>query len=205
MPRKLFSAVLCSFFLSACGPQLPPLNFSVPNVGPTQTKLNAELKAITVGVARPDEATGDLEYGVESVAPLWKTAIEEAVTKMAIFRDDAPRKLSLAVKILKVKMPAFGGTMVTESAARYEIIDRSDGSIIFSTDVDTKGEVPFEYAFIGVVRARESANRSIQNNILQFLQQLETVNLERPMFPAGRPAPQNSPTAPTGTKPAPTS
>ena len=203
MMRRLSVVVVFALSVAACGPEMPPLNFSVPNVGPSQTKLDAEVKSITVSVARPDEATGKLAFGVETSAPLWKTSLEEALTKMAIFKDDAPKKVSVAVKVLKLDLPDFGGTFTTETAARYEIIDRSDGSVIFTTDVNSKGEVTLDYAFIGMVRARESINRSVQNNILQFLQQVETVRIDRPMFPVAK-APA-SPPATISAKGAPTS
>lgn len=206
MFRKIILAFALTMPLMACGPQMPPLNFSPPNVGPTQTKLDAEVKSITVTVARPDEATGSLAFGVETATPIWKTALEEALTKMAIFRDDSSKKVSLSVKVLKVDIPEFGASFTTKTAARYEIIDRSTGSVIFTTDVNSEGLVPAGYAFVGAVRARESANRSVQNNILQFLQQLETANLEKPMFPvAGAPVPSATPKPIAAAKGAPTS
>lgn len=198
MIRKISLAALLALTLSACGPQMPPLNFSVPNVGPSQVKLDAEVKSITVAIARPDEATGELPNGMEIVPPMWKTSLEEALTKMAIFKDDAPKKLSVSVKVLKINIPGFGGEFTTETGARYEIIDRSNGSIVLTTDVNSKGTVPFDYAFVGAVRARESINRSVQNNILQFLQQLETTKLNQPMIPAtGVPAPVQGKGVPT--------
>ena len=105
---------------------------------------------------------------------------------MAIFKDDSPRKVSLAVKILKLGVPRFGAGMTTHASARYEIIDRSDGSIIFTTDISTTGDVPFDYAFAARVRLLESINRSVQNNIIQFLQVLETVDMDKPMFSSNK-------------------
>ena len=186
IPFILFLLLLSS----ACTKRLP-VNFSAPNIGVSSTKLDAELKSLTVSVARPDDATGEIRpalfvrqygefqpYPVSLYAGLWKTALEEAFNKMAIFKDDSPRKVTLAVKILKFDTPSFGAGMTTHTSARYEIIDRSDGSIIFTTDVSTSGVVPFDHAFVGVIRARESINRSVQNNIIQFLQVLETVDMD---------------------------
>ena len=166
---------------------LPPVNFSVPNIGVSSTKLDAELKSLTVSIARPGEATGEIRpalfvrqygefqpYPVSLYAGLWKTALEEAFNKMAIFKDDSPRKVTLAVKILKFDTPSFGAGMTTHTSARYEIIDRSDGSIIFTTDISTSGVVPFDYAFNGLVRIHESINRSVQNNIIEFVQRFQT-------------------------------
>ena len=80
----------------------------------------------------------------------------------------------MAVKILKFDTPDFGAGMTTHASARYEIIDRSDGSIIFTTDISTSGVVPFDYAFNGLVRIHESINRSVQNNIIEFVQHFQT-------------------------------
>ena len=80
-------------------------------------------------------------------------------------------------------------TMTTKTVARYELIDRATGGIVYTQDVSASGEVPFNYAFAGVVRARESISRSAQNNIAQFLQALETVDVSKPMFPNKQEAP----------------
>jgi hypothetical protein len=171
------------FITTGCATQLPPVNFSVPNVGPSNIKLDAELKSITVSPARPDEATGIINWRVENITVAWKNALEEAFNKMAIFKDDSPKKVSLSVKVLNYYPSGFA-EVTAHTSARYEIIDRSNGAIIFTTDVSSTGVVSGTYAFSGVTRWRESANRSVQNNIIKFLQGLETVDIDRPMFPS---------------------
>lgn len=180
----LISAAAAVIFLSGCG-SVPPLNFSVPNVGVSQKKIDAELKSMTVTIARPDEKTGDLPVGMEQMVPqLWDSALTEALNKMTIFQDDASKKVNVSVKILKLDIPAGGLSMTTDTAARYEIMDRKTGDIIFTQDISSSGTTPLDYAFLGVARARESINRAVQNNITQFLQALETVDVQKPMFPA---------------------
>ncbi len=163
---------------------IPPINFSVPNVGYSQKKIDADLRSMTVSIARPDEQKGDFPLGMEEVPRYWQSALQEALDRMAIFKDESSKKLSLAVKILGFDLPIFGASMETTSIAQYELLDRSNGDIIYTQEVSTIGVVPFNYAFLGIVRARESANRSVQNNIAQFLQALETINVQAPMFPA---------------------
>jgi len=181
--QHLFIAAATAVLLAGCAP-MPPLNFSVPNVGVSQKKIDAELKSMTVTLARPDEKTGDMPAGMEQIVPqLWLTALTESLNKMTIFQDDATKKVNLLVKILKVNVPGAGASFTTETAARYEIIDRKTGDIIFTQDISSSGTTPFDYAFVGMVRARESINRAVQNNITQFLQALETVDVQKPMFP----------------------
>ncbi|MQP76826.1 UDP-N-acetylglucosamine acyltransferase [Stenotrophomonas sp. MYb238] len=181
--KKIVLAAIIAASVAACSTN-PPLNFSVPNIGVSAKKIDAELKSLTVSLARPDEAKGKIPAQAQHEVPqMWQNALTEALNKMAIFRDDAPRKLSLSVKILAIDIPSFGASMTTTTIARYELIDRADGSIIYTQDVSADGEVPFNYAFAGVIRARESVSRSAQNNIAQFLQALETVDVSKPMFP----------------------
>ena len=166
---------------------LPPVNFSAPNIGVSSTKLDAELKSLTVSVARPDEATGEIDPGIGVHTGLWKTSLEEAFNRMAIFKDDSPRKVSLAVKILKFQTPTLTVGRTTHASARYEIIDRSSGNIIFTTDISTSASAaptPGVIYFAGVDGVHESINRSVQKNFIQFLQALETVDMDKPMFPS---------------------
>ncbi len=181
--KKLLIAVVLASSLTGCA-TVPPLNFSVPNVGVSQKKINAEMKSLTVSLARPDEQKGDIMAGMETVTPIWRDSLTEALDRMAIFKDDAPNSVSLNVKVLAIDAPSFGASMTTKTIARYELINRANGDLIYTQDITSTGTVPATYAFYGVVRWRESVNRSIQNNITQFLQALETIDLTRPMFPA---------------------
>ncbi len=183
MKNLIAPLFVCLFAITGCT-SIPPLSFSPPNVGVSTKKINAELKSMTVTVARPDERTGDLVNGMEGTVPaLWQTALVEALNKMAIFQDDAPKKVNISVKILKLDVPGGGFSFTTDASARYEIIDRKSGDIIFTQDVSSSGTTPMDHAFLGVVRARESINRAVQNNITQFLQSLEAVDVQKPMFP----------------------
>ena len=180
--KIIFSLVLSTALAGCVAP--PPINFSVPNVGISNAKIDAEVKTITVTLARPDEAKGNIPMGLETLTNLWKESLQEAIDRMAIFKDDASKKISIQVHVLAFDIPVAGLSMDTKSIARYEIIDRSNGSIIYTQDITAEGIVPFDYAFVGMVRGRESINRSVQNNIKQFLQALETVDVNKPMFPS---------------------
>jgi type IV pilus biogenesis protein CpaD/CtpE len=181
--KKIFAVIAIAAGLAGCQ-SAPPINFSVPNVGYSTKKIDAELKSMTVGIARADEKTGELPAGMEVLIPqLWQTSLQESLNKMAVFNDDASTKINLSVKILKLDIPSGGINFTTETAARYEILDRKTGAIIYTQDISSTGEVPFDYAFAGATRQREAINRSVRNNITQFLQALQTVDVSKPMFP----------------------
>jgi len=189
------SLVVACLALAGCG-SIPPLNFSVPNVGPSRTHLDADLRAITVTAGRPDEATGPLPID-QGTLGVWKEALQEAITRMAIFNDDSRRRVSLQVKVMKVNVPAAGVSFTTDVDARYELLDRATGSIILSQQIPSSGTTPGDFAFLGIARARESVNRAVQNNIALFLRSLETARLDQPLFPAPRPTAE-APAIPAG-------
>jgi PBP1b-binding outer membrane lipoprotein LpoB len=195
---QLLIVAIAALVLSGCAQQMPPLNFSVPNVGMTTHKIDAEMKSLTVSVARPDEKTGNLDLkfasldmngqggslGDQMVPQMWQTSLTEALNRMVVFQDDATKKVNLSVKILKLDVPRAGVSFTSNTTARYEIMDRKTGDLIFSQDIESSGTTPGDFAFLGMARMRESINRAVQNNITQFLQALETVDVQKPMFPA---------------------
>ena len=72
--------------------------------------------------------------------------------------------------------------MTTKFGAIYEIIDRENGDLLFSETVMSEGVVPMDYAFVGLVRAQESVNRSARNNIADFINLLNDADISNPIF-----------------------
>jgi hypothetical protein len=174
-----------ALLLSGCA-SVPPLDFSPTNVGLSRVKHDAAMVSTSVTAASKTDRKGPIDIaGAENdITSMWKTALDDTILRMAIFRDDSSNKLSLAVKILKVDMPGAGFAMTTGTIARYELINRNTGDIVFSTEIETYGRVPMGDNFVGAIRARNSLSLSVQNNITTFLQQLESADLTKPMFPA---------------------
>ena len=177
-----------ALMLAGCAAGIPPANFSVPNVGLSEHRLDAEVRSITVTYGRPDEQVGSVDIWAfgegGNVSHAWHTALQEALDRMLLFTDSGSQTVSISVKILKLDVPEIGLSLTTEAVARYEIIDRANGDIIFSQNVSSSGTTPVTHAYLGLTRARESVNRAVQNNIALFLQAAETIDLAKPMFPA---------------------
>ena len=91
--------------------------------------------------------------------------------------NDKDRNITISVRINHFDLPAAGFAMTSDCGAVYEIMDRSTGNIIFSTDVRTSGTTPTDYAFAGVIRAQESINRCARNNIGIFLDRLDDAQI----------------------------
>jgi len=190
MTKKLqrffgFAAFAAFVFLTGCAvAPPPPVNYSVPNVGISRVKLDAELRSINVSYANQREATGKIPATAVRTPELWKSALEGALNNMVVFRDDAMRKVNLMVKITRFEPAESGIDMVANAEARYDIVDRSNGDIIYSQNVSTSGKMTMGENINGLARIIEATNIAVRNNIATFLQSLETVDMSKPMFPA---------------------
>lgn len=179
MQRKISAVGINLIFigtLSGCT-SAPPFNFAEPNVAVSQTVVNYTLKSAVVTLASPSEQDGPLPSDASIIVPIWQSALEDAVDRSAVFADPAPYSVNLECKVLELHLPLFGITMETTVSARYQVTDRHTGKIIFEKVINTKGDVPMSYSFIGVIREKESVNVAVQNNIGVFLQQIESSNL----------------------------
>jgi len=143
-------------------------------------RKNVELKSLTVGFA-PKAQQRNVEANA-TIPPLWKEALQDALNRSLIFRDEVPTKVNLSVRIVEFDVPSAGASMATKVGAIYEVIDRANGDLLFSELVESEGIVPFDYAFMGEVRAVESWNRAVRNNIADFISRLEQSDFSKPVF-----------------------
>ena len=160
---------------------LPPLDFTVQDVGMVNNRKDVELKSLTVGFA-PQEQQRVVEAD-HGVPPIWKEALQDAISRSLIFKDNAPTKINLSVRIVEARLTGFA-EVTCHIGAIYEIVNRNNGDLLFAQEISSKGIVPLDYAFVGVVRGRECGNRGVRNNIAEFINQLEQADLSKPMFPA---------------------
>ena len=171
--RNIIILFLLTFVISACN-SLPPLDMTLTSV-PKVDQKNLELKSITVGYVAK---TRGVKLETNHLVPqAWETALQDAINRSLIFSDDVERKITISVRINHFDVPAAGFAMVSDCGAFYEILDRSSGRIIYTTDVRTSGTTPMDFAFMGVTRMQESMNRCARNNIETFLNRLDEVRL----------------------------
>jgi len=176
---------------------MPPMDFTVRDVGIVPIRKNVELKSVTVGFApQSQQGNVDLEYilyatrmgdplpvsEMKPVQPVWKEGLRDAINRSLIFRDDMPIKVSLSVRITDFYPPGGSLDGITVAAAIYEIIDRDTGDLLFSELIKSKGVTPFSTALNGWVRLRESANLAIRNNIANFINRLQNADLSKPIY-----------------------
>lgn len=178
---KIVVICLALALLGACA-SVPPVDFTVQDVGVVEDRKNAELKSLTVGFA-PQSQQGVVEANA-TIPPLWKEALTDALNRSLIFKDDVDRKINLSVRIVEFDAPAGGFSMTTTVGAIYEVVDRSNGDLLYSELIKSEGVVPANYAFMGVTRAVESWNRAVRNNIADFIASITLADFSKPAFPA---------------------
>ena len=177
--KNMFALLFLSMLLSGWQ-TIPPLDFNVQDVGMVDHRKNAELKSLTVGFA-PQAQQKTMETN-STLPPIWKSGLTDALNRSLVFQDDQSIKVNLSVRIVEVDAPDAGFDMETKVGAIYEVIDRGNGAMLYSELIESKGVVPMDYAFMGIVRARESVNRAIRNNIADFIHSLDQADLAKPVF-----------------------
>ena len=154
----------------------PPLQFVPPDVGISQSKLDAALVSTVVTIAAKSEMRGKVQVaGAEAdVTSLWKSALDDTLLRTAILRGtSSPRRVTLAVKVLQLSQSGMLGYGFN-SAAKYELIDRNTGQTIFTKVVEAHGHAK---DYVGVSRVRNAASRSVQENIMNFVHELQSASL----------------------------
>lgn len=179
MNYKVFLvAIFSAAIISGCATQAPTLNFVPQDVLPSQNKVNAELKSITISIAKEDERLGETQVGFmgnqyeSTFKASFKEALEEAIVKSAIFNDLSENKVSLTAKVMKFETPSMGVNFDTSMIVRYEVYDRKNGKLIFRRDVESGGSVSGSYAFMGAIRYTEARNVAGRNNVNNFISSL---------------------------------
>ena len=181
--KKLLCLIFSIFVLNAC---TAPANLNfVPEDGlaPVNAaeKINAEIKAITIANATKKKAKGDVQTGLggnqyeQSFKTTFKDALEEALSRTAIFKDDSPNKVTLVAKVLQFESPLWGGiNFDTKMIVRYDFINRNSGNSVYTTDIKSEGSVPGTYSFFGAIRFTEARNRAVRNNINNLITELKS-------------------------------
>ena len=161
-------------FIISCWPAPNP-GFTLAGVTPAQARIDAGLAAVTVEPASRDRTVYPPPRSLTPLLPLWQAALQDAVTRQGIFRPDASRRVSIAVKVLEFSPSG----KILSVFARYQLFDVPAGNPAFSADI--MSNVGLSGLATGVTSLDDPAVatqnhtqviRAIQDNITQFLDQL---------------------------------
>ncbi|MDR1312037.1 MAG: hypothetical protein LBK01_09265, partial [Burkholderiaceae bacterium] len=150
-------------FLSGCQTPVPP-NFSVRGLGTGGKKIDAELRTVTVTIdPHMDRRSVPAWWGWVDVAVLWREALQEALDQKSVFTDGARKTVSIQVNVSEMRGSLDMGVVT----ATYRIIDRATGNTVY-------GQVIASHA--------RNANDAVRKNILQFLDQLDLLDINKFLF-----------------------
>ena len=144
---------------------------------PTAAEIDAQLVTVSVEPASRDLVVYPLPSTLSQFLPMWREALEYALTRARIFSPTAPRRLSLSVRVLEFSL---SGTILT-AFARYQLFDNSPDAPVFEADVMSNqgisglatGVTSLEDPSIAT-QNRTEVIRAIEDNIAKFIDQLET-------------------------------
>jgi len=137
---------------------------------------------MTVTIASPGEAKGVLNVNANLVPQLWTTALTEAFNKMAIFKM-MPYEVNVSRENLMFNPPHTGFSMTAATIARYE-------SVIAKVAISYLHKSfhllpPCQLTLHLSANPNKRVNQSCgTEQHYQFLQALESVDIQKPMFPA---------------------
>jgi hypothetical protein len=129
-------------------------------------------------------APGDVGYhsvttvnvsGGSETNPLWTAQVSDADFKTALetslaaagYMGSEGRPMTVTASLVDLKQPMVGLDMSVTSQIRYSV--SRDGQVIFNDTVSATGTATISEAFAGTERLRLANEKSIQENIRQFL------------------------------------
>lgn len=130
-------------------------------------------------------AAGDLGYrsvtsvivsGGSETNPLWtaqvsnedlKTALEASLAAAGFMGSDGPNMVVTA-NMIELQQPMMGLDLSVTSRVQYSVT--SNGRVVFNDTVAATGTAGMSEAFAAVERLRIANEKSVQENIRQFLQ-----------------------------------
>jgi hypothetical protein len=188
-------AVLLLLILPGCSSApAPEAEFTLSSVRPAAARIDAELTSITVEPASRDRVVYPLPSTLTPLLPLWRTALQDALARYGIFRPGAPRRLTLVVKVLEFSLSG----RILSVLARYQLFDNPPGAPAFSTDIMTnQGFSALATSVTSLedpavaTQHRTEVIRAIQDNITQFLDQIEAFARQQRGGAVARPAVPN--------------
>ncbi len=175
MRMRYVVAGLLFAFLFSCSP-VPQTALALASVTPATARIDAGLAAVTVEPASRDRDVYPLPRSLAPLLPLWQAALQDAATRQGVFRPDAARRMSIVVMVLEFSLSGN----ILSVFARYQLFDVPAGYPVFSADIMSSaglstlatGVTSLEDPAVAT-QNRTQVIRAIQDNITQFLDQLE--------------------------------
>jgi len=168
MIRRVATAAAAAalFGLAACATPSNPAKMTLPATpGLTAASGDVGYKSVTTVTVN----------GGTSTNPLWTSQVSDSDFQTALegsleaagYMGNQGRPMTVTASLIDLKQPMFGLDMAVTSRVRYSVT--RDGTIVFDDTVAATGVAGMGEAFAGVERLRIANEKSIKENIREFL------------------------------------
>lgn len=168
MLRRLAAAAAVASLmgLAACATPSNPAAMTLPaTAGLTASAGDVGYKSVTTVNVSGGNETNPLWTAQVSNAD-FKTALENSLNAAGYMGSEG-RPLVVTASLVNLKQPMAGLDMSVTSEVRYSVT--RDGTVIFNDTVSATGVGTMGEAFVGTERLRIANEKSIQENIKEFL------------------------------------
>lgn len=162
-------------FLAGCAAPANKQAMSPPEVSTGGKQHAGSVKVTTSGGTE----TGALDSSNIGNADL-RDAIEAAITRSKLFKEvvqGTAGDYELAVTVIQLSKPMFGGTFTVDLEAGWSLVRVSDKRAMWRQVVKTSGTATMGDAFVGVERLRMAVERAARANIQQGLSAVAGLSL----------------------------
>lgn len=168
MIRRLASAsaIAALMGVAACATPSNPAMMTLPATpGLTASVGDTGYKSVTTVSVNGGKETNPL-WTAEVSDGDFKTALEGSLAAAGYMGNEGPA-LTVTASLIDLKQPFAGLDMSVTSQVRYTVA--RDGQSIFDETVAATGTATMSDAFVGVERLRMANEKSIKENIKEFL------------------------------------
>jgi len=174
--RNIALLTLCAL-LAGCASEVVQVNLVPTGITRSSASFDMEVKSVTVVIADKANQTGEVRMNA-TFPPLWRDALQNAIDQAGLFKDDSPRKITVAAVIKKWKFNPTGFSNTTDVEADYSVIDRSNGQRLFEKDITNSASATAGDTWNAQARLIKLWNKAAQDNISAFVQALQASKLQ---------------------------
>ena len=141
----------------------------------TSQQFDYQLYNINVKAANDSQRTGPLElpFLPDSFLTSFQASLGTLIDNSGIFSNTSSNDIDIKVTILKNDLPFIGLDMSVETEIEYKIVDKNQ-KVLYKKVIASKGLATVGEKFVGVDRLMLANDRSVQNNMTLFLNDVQT-------------------------------
>jgi|GEM_PF-3554199 len=172
---------ILSFLLIALSTMLLPACTQIHTHENITPKINARVIRLPTS-EKFQNAISLAKKGKEGIHPLYLTevtngelllALEDSLINNGYLSQATEGRYLLNAKIIdQIKLPSLGINFTYESTIKYNLIDKTNGSIVYENKITTSGKSEFSDTIVGAERMRIANENSVKNNIKTFMRAL---------------------------------